>query len=95
MKTSINKQVNKNALLLKKIREQQKELANQSKLLISELTKALGENNVLSLPDVTVIRSERERKSLDKKSLISKFGAELISQFEKITQYSILEVKGN
>jgi hypothetical protein len=92
----VYKKLNKNLTLAKKLfelRQQIKELQAEESVL-KEFFKSEG-LGVVNLGDFIVSVDEKSRESLDKKSLISKFGQDVIKEFTKTTTYQTVSVKKN
>lgn len=74
-------------------KQQMKEMEKLLKEIKSVLEKKMGAETILEAGERTVILSEASRASLDRKALETKFGADLLKEFEKVTTYKKLEVK--
>ena len=74
-------------------KKQVKELEKKIKIFKIVIEKKLDGEGVLEAGDRTIVRTEAQRSSLDKRSLIQTFGEEAIKEHEKITIYFKLEVK--
>ncbi|MGE4130135.1 MAG: hypothetical protein AB7F86_00775 [Bdellovibrionales bacterium] len=49
--------------------------------------------NTLTLGNVLVSLVQKSRTALDKKALVTAYGEEVVSQFEKVTEYIQVDVK--
>lgn len=93
MRNLSSKEALHNAVLLMAIIEQRR-IAEKKEKELKEFfrAEAQGEGSILA-GDILITFSNEERAILDKKSLITAFGENVIKQFERITEYIKIDVK--
>lgn len=74
------------------IREEIRRLEAEAKTLRPVIDVNLGEMNVLVAGEYALTRSQRERRDLDKDLLRSELG-ERYFEFERVSVYSVLDIK--